>query len=486
MIRVVVIGAGMAGARLAEELRLGQPDPARMSVTVLGAEPQAPYNRIMLSHAVAGGRVSTAPLKPDGWWQRHHVTIRTSTSVVSIDRAVRSVVLADGERVPYDHLVLATGARPRIPPIDGVRGPDGALAPGVFTLRDAADAREVVTHLAVHAGPVTLVGGGFIGLEVACALAETGHDVVVVHPRAWPMTASLDAGAGAVLVRALEALGVRVITGVRAIRWDGAGLTLDDDDEEIACRTVLLTAGSGPRTELAREAGLEVADGVVVDDALATCDPAISAIGDCAQHRGTVSGLVAPAWDQAVVVAARLTGTEPGASYTGGHAVTRLKANGLDVVALGAVTADVYGHDPAGRGPGDAHVEVSMVCEPAKGRYARVDVIDGRVTGAVLVGHPEPVGILTQLYESSLHVPDDMLSVILGRAAAVVTETPSTMPAAAVVCRCNGVSKGDLVTAWGDGARDRSTLVERTRAGTGCGGCSPAVDGICSWLGEVG
>lgn len=491
MIRVVVVGAGMAGARLAEELRLGQPDPARLSVTVLGAEPEAPYNRIMLSHAVAGGQATAARLKPDGWWGRHHIDLRVSTPVKSIDREGRSVVLADGECIAYDHLILATGAKPRVPPIEGVRGADGALASGVFTLRDAADGRALTAHLASHAGPVALIGGGFIGLEVACALAGSGHDVVVVHPRAWPMTASLDAGAGAVLIRALGALGVRVLTGVRATRWDGAGLTLDDD-EVISCRTVLLTAGSGPRTDLASDAGLEVDHGVVVDDALVSSDPAISAIGDCAQHRGVVSGLVAPAWEQAVVVAARLTGADPDARYTGGTTVTRLKAFGLDVVALGAVAADVYGGVPGGRdGPGapggaSGAVEVSMVCEPAKGRYARVDVLDGRVVGAVLVGHPEPVGILTQLYENALPVPDDMLSVVLGRAAAVATQSPSTMPAAAVVCRCNGVSKSDLVAAWGDGARDRTALVERTRAGTGCGGCSSAVDGICGWLQEAG
>ena len=485
MKRVVVIGAGMAGARLAEELRQGQPDPLLLAVTVLGSEPEVPYNRIMLSHAVSGGPSSTARLKPEGWWGRNHIRLRTATPVRCIDRVTREVELADGERIAYDHLVLATGAEPRVPPIEGILAPDGALAPGVSTLRDAADARALTAHLSAHPGPVALIGGGFIGLEVACALAAAGHDVVVVHPRAWPMNGCLDAGAGAVLVRALGALGVRVVTGARATRWDGSVLTLDDDDE-VDCRTVVLTAGSGPRTELARAAGLEVGHGVVVDDTLATSDREISAIGDCAQHRGVVSGLVAPAWDQAVTVAARLTGADPDARYTGGTTVTRLKAFGLDVVALGDVAEDVFGDGPGGPDPDAAVPEITTICEPARGRYARVDVVAGRVVGAVLVGHPEPVGILTQLYENALPVPDDVVSVILGRAGAVAAPTPSTMPAAAVICRCNGVSKGDLVAAWGDGARDRAELVERTRAGTGCGGCSSAVDGICGWLREAG
>lgn len=494
--RVVVVGAGMAATRLAEELRPSRSDTPTVSVTVLGGEPESPYNRIMLSHAVADGTcgdTTLARLKPEGWWARNHVDLRTSSAVVRIDRAAREVVRDDGTRVGYDHLVLATGARPRIPPIDGVRPPGDAsgqgeeLAPGVFTLRDLADGRALTDHMAAEPGPVSIIGGGFIGLEVACALAEAGHDVVVVHPRDRPMNGCLDAGAGAALVRALGALGVRVITGVRATRWDGRALTLDDGDE-VHCRTVVLTAGSVPRTDLAREAGVEVRDGVVVNDELATSDPAISAIGDCAEHRGVVGGLVAPAWEQAAVLAARLTGADPTARYRGGTTVTRLKVSGLDVVALGALGADTHGGPVPGTGDRDvgAEVEVTTICEPARGRYARVDVVAGRVVGAALVGHPEPVGTLTQLYESALPVPDDVVSVVLGRAEVAAAQTPATMPADAVICRCNGVSKSDLVTAWGDGARDHDTLAARTRAGTGCGGCSSAVEGICGWLRQAG
>lgn len=374
--RVVVVGAGMAAARLAEELRAGQPDPDLLAVTVLGAEPEEPYNRIMLTQALAAGCAPPGRLRPAGWWGHRHIRLRTSTTVSAIHRAARQVELASGERVDYDHLVLATGAATRIPPIDGIRGPDGRLAAGAFVLRDAAHRRELAAHLVAHPGPIAVVGGGFIGLEVACALAGAGHEVVVVHPRDRPMNGCLDTGAGTVLVRALGALGVRVVTGARATRWDGATLRLDDG--EVPCSTVVLAAGSASRAGLALEAGLEVGDGVVVGDELTTSDPAISAIGDCAEHRGVVNGLVAPAWEQAVVLAARLTGTDPTARYVGGTSVTRLKADGIDVVALGGLADDLS----------DAHVEVTTISEPARHRYARVDVAGGRVVGAVLVGHP--------------------------------------------------------------------------------------------------
>ena len=168
----------------------------------------------------------------------------------------------------------------------------------------------------------------------------------------------------------------------------------------------------------------------------------------------------------------------------GATQVTRLKAFGLDVVALGELAlGELADRDVGGVDECDScRVESTMISEPARGRYARVDVAGGKVVGAVLVGHPEPVGTLTQLYESALPVPDDVVSVILGRAEAVSAATPATMLAAAVVCRCNGVSKSDLVAAWGDGARDQAGLAERTRAGTGCGGCASAVEGICGWL----
>lgn len=477
-----MVGAGMAAARLAEELRAGQPDPAQMSVTVLGAEPEEPYNRIMLSHTASGAQaeMSVARLKPAGWWVRNAIEIRPSANVAAIDRGTGEVVLGNGERVGYDKLVLATGAEPRIPPIDGIRNADGGLATGAFTLRNVADGRSLTAHLSTNSGPIAVVGGGFIGLEIACALAAGDREVVVVHPRGWPMNGVLDAGAGTVLIRALETLGVRVMTDVRAAGWDGRTLTLSDATA-VDCGTVLLTAGTAARAELARDAGVEVRDGVVVDDTLTTSDPAISAIGDCAEHRGVTGGLVAPAWEQATVVAARLTGLDPCAHYSGGTSVTRLKAFGVDVVALGELSGTFELPEERRRD----EVEVTTISEPARGRYARIDVARGRIVGAVLVGHPEPVGILTQLYESALPVPDDMVSVILGRAEAVAAPSPAVMPTAAVVCRCNGVSKGDLVEAWGGGARDQVALAERTRAGTGCGGCASAVEGICGWLREA-
>lgn len=475
--RIVIVGAGMAGARLAEELRRTDPGGERLAVTVLGEEPEEPYNRIMLSHVVAGGLgdPSETRLKPAGWWGRQGVDLRTDAAVTALDRDRRRVMLTSGEAIGYDRLVLATGAAAALPPIRGAADDEGRAAPGVHRLRDAADCRALSARLEAVDGPIALVGGGFIGLEVACALTRGGRDVTVVHPRPWPMDTHLDEGAGRVLSRALDGLGVRVVTGARGAEWSEAGLGLDDG-RVVPAATLVLSAGTRPRTALAAGSGLEVGRGIVVDAGLATSDPRVYALGDCAEVDGRVSGLVGPAWDQARALAARLTGGAA-AAPGGGAEITRLKAHGVDVVALGALAEDVYA-------PG---TDVTCVSEPGRGRYARVDVRDGRVIGAVLVGHPEPVGALTQLYEHALPVPDDVSAVILGRAPAEAAADPSParMPGSAVVCRCNGVSKKDLVGAFTAGATDPAALAGATRAGTGCGGCTGAVEGICAWLAEA-
>ena len=472
---VVVLGYGMAGARLADEIRARDPRGARVRLTVVGAEPHPAYNRVLLSNVVAGTmRSDMVRLHDADWAARHHVDLRTGVTAERIDRTARRILLNDGTTVDYDALVLATGSRPWLPPIEGLTQDDGTPAPGVVTFRTLDDCERILG--AAEAGaPVAVLGGGLLGLEAARGLAGRGSLVTVVHPVEHVMERQLDAGAGRVLGRVLGELGIDFRLGARAARYlPGDGLKLDDGGK-VHADLVVVSTGVRAETGLAADAGLEVDRGVVVDDALRTSDGRIHAIGDCAQHPGTVSGLVEPAWQQAQVLADLLTGQDVSARYRGTRVVTKLKARGIDLTALGEVHTDVS----------DPDAEVVRLDDPARGRYAKLVVRDERVTGAILLGAPDAAANVTHLFDRGVPVPEDRLAVLLGRAlpaGATVASSPADLPAAAVVCRCNAVTKGGLVEAFRAGATDVTELASVTRATTGCGSCRDAVCGIADWL----
>ncbi len=472
MRNVVIVGYGMAGARLADEIRHRDPKAERVSVTVLGDEEHHAYNRVLLSSVVAGSLTPDAVrLHDPDWAAKHHVDLRLGSTVTKVDRT-RRVVHVDDTEVPYDALVLATGSRSWVPPTPGLLDGNGDLASGVVAFRSLDDCARIVGK-ASPGTPVAVLGGGLLGLEAARGLAGRGCLVTVVHPVGHLMERQLDAGAGRVLAATLNGLGIEFRLGVLAARYTpGDGLELDDGTR-VPADLVVVSAGVRAETGLAEQAGIEVDRGVLVDDALRTSDPRVHAIGDCAQHVGTVSGLVQPAWEQAAVLADRLTGAAPAARYSGTTVVTRLKARDVDLAALGDVHVGVDSADD----------EVLCFQDPARGRYAKLVLRDDRVTGAIVLGAPDAAAAITQLFDRGLPAPTDRLALLLGRALPAENEaSPADLPAAAVVCRCNTVSKGQLVSAWRAGATTLSSIAEVTRAGTGCGGCKDAVCGIVDWL----
>jgi assimilatory nitrate reductase electron transfer subunit len=464
---VVIVGYGMAGARLAEEIRRRD----GVAVTVLGAEPHAAYNRVLLSSVVGGSMTAELiGLHAEDWAARHDIDLRTGTTVTAIDRAARRVELTDRSTVDYDALVLATGSRPWVPPTEGLLV-DGVLAPGAVAFRTLDDCERILAASKPGA-PVAVLGGGLLGLEAARGLADRGNLVTVVHPVGHLMERQLDAGAGRVLAARLATLGIEVRLGVKAAGYvPGDGLKLDDGSH-VPADLVVVSAGVVPETALARAAGLTVERGVVVDDALRTSDPRVHAIGDCAQHPGTVSGLVQPAWEQAAVLADLVTGTRPAARYRGTPVVTRLKARDVDLAALGEVHTEVDSPD----------AEVLCLQDPSRGRYAKLVLRDDRVTGAIVLGAPDAAAAIVQLYDRGVPAPSDRLALLLGRTVPPAASSPADLPAATTVCRCNTVSKSQLVKAWRNGARGVAGLAEATRATTGCGGCRDAVSGIADWL----
>jgi len=443
----IVVGSGMAATRLVEELvARGHTD-----VTVLGDEAHPPYNRILLSAVLEGThRPESLTLRGPGWYADHGVDLRLGTRVLEVDRAAQEVMLVDGTTLGYDRLVLATGSIPTLPPIRGLVRMDGRLHPKVHAFRSLDDCNRLIAALP-GARTAVVVGGGLLGLQVARALAVRGLDTEVVEGGEHLLRSQVGAPAGAVLARGLERLGTNVYTGARAVRLTLAGLVLDNG-YTLDTDLVVLTAGGRPSTALARRAGLTVRRGIVVDDRLrAVDDDHVHAFGDCAEHAGRTTGFVPPAWEQAGLVAAHLSGED--VTYSGSRSVARLRATDLDVAVLGD--------------PERADGEVVEMTNPVVGTHRKLVVRDGVIVGATLVGDLSRVGLITQHYDRQTVLgPDEPGALLLGDRPA----PPTQLSDDAEVCACAGVTAG-RIRACGS----LTEVCETTRATTGCGGCAPAV-----------
>ncbi len=452
---LVVIGNGMAGARLVEEIRRRG---GTRRITVYGDEPGGSYNRIMLSGVLGRHRAAADIVThPPDWYAANDVALRSGVRVARIDRARRVVVDEAGGEQRYGVLALATGSRPFVPPVPGIEHPR------VRVFRTLADCAEL--HAAApSARRAVVLGGGLLGLEAASGLRALGLAVTVVHLGPSLMEVQLDAGGGEALRARVEALGIEVRTAARtsAIRALDerrlAGVALDDG-AFLPADLVVVCCGIVPNAELAREAGLAVERGIVVDDELRTSDPAVCAVGECAQHRGVTYGLVEPLWEQCRVLADRLTGTP--ALYHGSQVGTRLKIAGVNVVALGE-------RDPR---PGDA---VALALEP-DGRYRRAIARDGYLVGAQVVGDAAAAAAFAKAFERRAPLAGSV-----GAFVYLVDAPPAPRDAGEAaddeqICVCNDIALREIRRAIGAGARDVDAVAAATRAGTGCGTCRTRV-----------
>ncbi|MBQ0967874.1 NAD(P)/FAD-dependent oxidoreductase [Streptomyces sp. RK23] len=389
--RVVVIGAGLAGVTLARRLgELGTP------ALTLGDEEHRPYNRVLLAEVLAGryGAEVIALPEPAGLLRGR---------VTGIHRAGRTVRCADGSVIAYDTLVLATGSNAVLPPLRGLFTPDHVLPEGVHAFRTMDDCLGLSKAVRPGARAV-VIGGGLLGVSAARALAVRGAQVVLAQQSVRLMERQLDPAASALVRRHLEGLGVEVHTEcrVRDVRSVGGAVRSVEmgDGYALGADLVVLACGVRPRVGLAREAGLEVGRGVLVDDELRTSDPHIRAVGDCAQHAGRVYGLAAPALEQAGALAELLAG-DGTARYRGTRSLTRLTLTGsggsfdpFDLAAFGET-------DPR---PGD---DVVQLADATRGTYRKVVVRDDRLVGGVLVGELGTVGALARAWEGAEPLPSD-------------------------------------------------------------------------------
>jgi assimilatory nitrate reductase electron transfer subunit len=474
--RVVVVGNGMAGLRFTQELHGLLPGA---DITVVGDEPGGAYNRAQLPLVLAGtARADSIELADESWYATRGIRLVTSAAR-RIDRTARLLETASGQALPYDTLLLATGSAPVLPGAAGLARPDGRLRPGAAAFRTLADCAAIRT-LAGGARRAAVLGGGVLGLETARALAVGGLPVTLLQRGPRLMERQLDSEAARVLTRTVRGLGVTVRTGAVVSEVRGPGRVREvvlNDGDRLGADLLVVCCGTRPRTELARAAGLAVGAGVVVDDRMRSItDPAVFAVGDCAEHRGRTHGLIAPAWAQARAAARAVAGHDAAVTASPGlTAVIRAKAAGIELAVLGSA-----------RGGGGA--EVVRFTDSARGVYQKLVVRDGRLAGAILLGDTRAAGTLTQLFDRAAALPADRSSLLAtgGRSVsgtgAPVAGSPARIPGHATICQCNGVTKAAICAAWQDGARDAGQVAARTRAATGCGTCRDTVEGIVGWL----
>lgn len=515
-LRVVIIGFGPVGARLCEEL-LPAVETGDIELTVIGAEKDAPYNRVLVAEmAVDRTDIHSMTLHEPAASIEAGARVCLDTRVTAINRTSNQVELSTGEMVSYDRLVLATGARASIPRLGGIDRPafdlvslsragssaigaDPVLPTGITVLRDLTDAARIRAAVRERARIVVL-GAGVLGLEFALLAAESGADVSVVHHGPTPMPRSLDRGSGTVLARALRARHVTVYPHSAAedveFRSTGDGTRTFDglitaDGNYVRGDLLVLSCGVGARAELATTSGMRTASGIVVDAHLRSwTDDNIFAIGDCAHivtHSadidevahlpGAPSGLIGPGWRQAEWLGRRLTAeasglTLPAPAPIEPDAVVMLKSEDIDVVAVGDVEVDVWDSPPLDEPA--PHRHVAQWADPQHGRYLKLVTRDGILEAFASVGMPRTAAELTLLYNRRSELPADrsLLLRLDGAGESAIVSGDSFAPTT-TACLCNGVTVQHIEDSVTAGNGTVACVGRDTRAGTGCGGCKP-------------
>jgi nitrite reductase (NADH) large subunit len=489
--KLVVVGNGMAGARVVEEILKRTPD--RFDIVMFGAEPYGNYNRILLSNVLNGSQeAANIFINPLAWYRDNNIRLHAGVKATLIDRERRIVLGAplkksalaysadaateNGSSViaePYDNVIIATGSRPFVPPMEGFGGE------GTFLFRTIDDCARIA-DCARNCSRAAVIGGGLLGLEAARGLLSHGVEVTVIEASPQLMVAQLDSEAGDILLKTIEAMGMRVRcnTITTKIVRDGGRITHLEfkDGSKLETDMVVVSTGIRPITELAVASGLTVNRAIVCDDRMRTSDPAIFALGECVEHRGQLYGLVDPIWGQANVLADFITGANPEAAYHGSKLGTKLKVMGVELASMGLTK------------PADEDDEVVVYREPARGIYKKLIVRNNEIAGAILLGDIEAASTLMQMFQNGSRAPARRADLLFGSPTGVALLNASDLPDHAQICNCNGVSKKQIVGAiQAKGCQSVSKIGACTRAGTGCGSCKSLVAQILeACVGEVG
>ncbi len=473
--KLVMVGNGMAGVRTIEELLKIAPD--LYEITVFGAEPHPNYNRILLSPVLAGEQtLDEIVLNSWDWYAQNGIRLHAGKKVVEVDRVRRIVHAEDGTKEPYDRLLMATGSLPFILPVPG------RDLQGVVAYRDIADTQAMIDAAARYRHAV-VIGGGLLGLEAANGLKQRGMDVTVVHVMPSLMERQLDEVASGLLRKSLEERGLKFMTGAHTQELVGGAdgrvsavrlktpATTGEQVHELPADLVVMAVGIRPNTALAESMRLHCNRGIVVTDTLQTVtDARTYAVGECAAHRGTAYGLVAPLFEQAKVAANHLAQFGIG-RYTGSLTSTKLKVTGIDLFSAGLFT-------------GGEGTEEIVMSDPFGGVYKKLVLKDDKLVGACLYGDTVDGSWYFKLLRDGRSVADIRDKLMFGESNLGDTgheghSRAASMTDDAEVCGCNGVTKGTICKAIKDkGLFTLDEVRKHTKASASCGSCTGLVEQI--------
>lgn len=465
--KLVVIGNGMAGISAVEQiLKL----TTKFDITVFGSEPHPNYNRIMLSYVLEGSKtIDDIVLNDLHWYQENGITLHIGTTVTKIDEQAKEVVTDGGVRVPYDKVLIATGSNSFILPVPG------SDKEGVVGFRDIADCNQMLQAAKTYR-KAAVIGGGLLGLEAAKGLVQLGMDVTVVHLMEDLMERQLDHQASSMLQAELERQGIKFKMGAQTVELLGdervSGLRFADDSV-LDAEFVVMAVGIKPNIAVAKESGIIVNRGIVVNDYMQTSMEGVYSVGECTEHRGTCYGLVAPLFEQGMILAKHICGVDT-APYEGSVVSTKLKISGVDVFSTGEFID----------GPG--HMIIANKDEWRQ-TYKKILLRDKVMVGAVLFGDITDSAELQKLIKLRTEMTDELYESLMGSGCCggggKKTTSVENMSNEEIVCGCNGVTKGtivDVITNQG------LTTVDEIKACTGatrsCGGCKPVVEQILQYV----
>ncbi|HZB11864.1 MAG TPA: nitrite reductase large subunit NirB, partial [Chryseolinea sp.] len=465
MSRVIVVGNGMVGYKFCEKLRSRSKEH---EIIVYGEEPRPAYDRVHLSSYFSGSTADDLLMAPASWYVENNVELFTSELVTELHRENKTIKTHTGKVDHYDYLVLATGSSAFVPTVEGVE------RHGVFVYRTIEDLNQIIDY-GTKVKKAGVLGGGLLGLEAAKALLDLGLETHVVEFASRLMPRQIDEVGSAVLAHKLNQLGITIHTNKNTKKIAGNG-KLEGlefaDGSSLSLEMLVISAGIRPRDELAKVNGIEVhpRGGVIVDNLLRTNDYSIFAIGEVAVHNNMIYGLVAPGYEMADIVSKQIVG-EASKQFTGFDMSTKLKLIGVDVASFG---------DPFGEAAGSVPIAFQ---DKRNGVYKRINISDdGKyLLGGILIGDASQYNIFHQMVVNKMLLPAQPESLIIGTPGKSEQEGAGvkSLPDTAQICSCENVSKGDLVCQVTEhGATTVDDLKKKTKACTGCGGCTPMVNDI--------